>query len=326
MAKEVIFESEKLERRQKRRRLLLPLFALAAIIVLAVIIALIVGKSRGRQYSGGEDTLYPYEWTEKRDGSLVFELPEPKTAGYVWQVTNSVETTANITEEAKPTKGMKRYLVTPLAAGRTLMELKLSNTAEGSYGDQLFILDVVLDVAGENGILKTTLHSAAGRELPGVVSGGDPEGWPYQINASGPLEITVYLKDRMKKIDGAPDEMPAASIPAGATYPEVTIGEASYIMNAWDCTSSDDRVVRVDSMESLDGLVTVRLDLTGADGSASVVLLSQTGGAELSFTVTVAEDGKCTIGDDQLNVFEPQIVTPPDSDEMVTITADNPVP
>ena len=326
MAKTVIFESEKLEKRQRLMRLLLPLAVLAGIILLAVIIAVIVGKNKARKQTGGEDTLYPYIWTEKKDGTLVFALPDPKASGYAWTATNSDETVASVTKDAKPPKGKTQYIVKPLAAGRTAMDLKLVNAVVGSHGDQLYTLRVVLDVADEGGKLKTTLFSAGSSELPGVTAGGETEGWPYQITASGDREITVYLHDKMREIEGGPDEEIAASLPSGATVPELSTDASNYVMNTWDCISSDEAAVRVNGIRGEDGLVTVWLEVRGTENSSSaeITLRSETGGAELVFTVKIVEDGSWTIGSHKLTVFEPVIETFPDSGEKVTVTAGTP--
>ena len=323
MAKTVIFESEKLEKRQKLMRLLLPLAVLAVIIVIAVIIAVIAGKNKARTHTGGEDTLYPYSWTEKKDGTLAFALPDPKTEGYAWTLTNSVETVAEITKDAKPPRGKTQYTVKPLAAGRTEMGLKLTNGAADSYGDQLYMLSVILDVTEENGKLKTTLYSAGSSVLPGVTAGGEAEGWPYQIIASGSREITVYLKDKMREIEGGPDEMAAASRPAGATAPELSTDASNYVMNTWDCVSDDEAAVRVNGVRSEDGLVTLWLEVRGTEEnrSADITLRSETGGAELVFSVKIAEDGTWTVESHKMNVFEPVIETFPDSGEAVIVTA-----
>ncbi len=323
MAKTVIFESEKLEKRQKLMRLLLPLAALAVIIVIAVIIAVIAGKNKARIHTGGEDTLYPYSWKENKDGTLTFTLPDPKTEGYAWTVTNSVETVAEITKDAKPPKGKTQYDVRPLTAGRTAAALKLVNAAENSYGEQLYELQLILDVVSEGSKLKATLYSAGNREMPGVTAGGEAEGWPYQITASGLREITVYLKDKMKEIEGGPEEAIASSLPAGATADEMSTNASSFVMNTWDAVSSDEEAVRVNGLRGQDGLVTLWLDVRGSEenSSAEISLRSETGGAELIFTVKIAGNGSWTIESHKLNVFEPVIETFEEGGEMVTVTA-----
>ena len=322
MAKTVIFESEKLEKRQKLMRLLLPLAVLAVIIVIALIIAVIAGKNRAKIHTGGEDTLYPYSWKENRDGTLTFTLPDPKTEGYAWTVTNSVETVAEITKDAKPPKGKTQYDAKPLAAGRTAVTLMLVNSAENSYADRLYALQLVLDVVSEDGKLKTTLHSVGNREMPGVTAGGEAEGWPYQITASGPREITVYLNDKMKEIEGGQEEMIASSLPSGATVEEISTNASNFVMNSWDAVSSDEETVRVNGLQSRDGLVTLWLNVRGEESSSTeITLRSETGGVELVFSVKIAEDGRWTVESHKLNVFEPVIETFEDGGEMVTVTA-----
>lgn len=305
MAKTVVFESEKLEKRQKLMRLLLPLAVLAAVILIGVIIAVIVSRNKGKTQTGGEDTLYPYSWAEKRDGSLVFRLPETKTEGYSWKMTNSEEAVADVSAEEKPPKGQTGYVVLPKAEGRTLMSLRLAESGENARGGSLYELAVVLDVISDSGKLKATLFSAGSNELSGVIAGGEDEGWPYQIVASGPRELTVYLKDRMKEIEGGQDADIATDLPAGVTVPEPSTNASSFVMNSWDCTSSNNAVVRVIGVQGADGLVTVRLDVPAQGESAQVVLRSEDGGAELTFTVKRTENGSIRIEDNKLTVFEP---------------------
>ena len=323
MAKTVIFESEKLEKRQRLMRLLLPLAVLAAVILIAVIIAVIVGKNKGKTQTGGENTLYPYSWTEKKDGKLIIDLPNPKVADFVWTAVNSIPETADVTKDAKPPKGTTRYTVEPRQAGRTLLEMQLTGISEKSA--QLYQLAFMVDVVEEAGALKAVLYSAQSRELPGVKAGGETEGWPYRIAASDTWEITVYMKDRMREIEQHPDWI-EVDPPEGVTAPDTTAwtpGDPIYEMNVWDCTSSDEAAVRVDGMRAEDGLVTVWLDILSPEGSrsADISLNSKTGGAELVFTVKIAEDGTWTIESDKLNVFEPVIETFPEGEgeQMITV-------
>ena len=129
--------------------------------------------------------------------------------------------------------------------------------------------------------------------------------WPYLIAASSAAGITVTLKDPMREFDrDGGEEIGASSIPEGAGAPQIETPSAVLVMNSWDCTSSDGEVVRVRSLSAEDGLVTAELDVR-SPGSAQISLRSDTGGAELVFTVTAAEDGTFTISGNALNRFKP---------------------
>ena len=323
MAKTVVFESEKLEKRQKLMHLLLPLAVLAAVILIAVIVAVIVGRNKGKTHTGGENTLYPYEWTENKDGSLVFRLQDGQADGYVWTAANSVEDVADVDTEVKPPKGKVGFIVTPKAEGRTRMALKLSAGGEGSQSGVLCELGFILEVTSDEGKLKTAVLSADVTELPGVISGGEDEGWPYQIAAAGPRELMICLKDRMREIEGGPDEENASVLPSGVTVSEPTTNESSFIMNNWECTSSDETTVRLIGVVADEGLVTVRLTVPGEGESAQVVLRSEDGGAELSFTVKVEENGSFTVEEDKLTVFEPVIEIYDEDGEPAVIPEEN---
>ncbi|MBR0311837.1 MAG: hypothetical protein IJQ98_05500, partial [Oscillospiraceae bacterium] len=63
MAKEVVFESERISKWERNTRFVIPAIAFVVVIVIAVVAALIMQGSRGETFTGGEDSPYPYSWT-----------------------------------------------------------------------------------------------------------------------------------------------------------------------------------------------------------------------------------------------------------------------
>ena len=63
MADELLFDSERQEKKTQRRKWLYPAIALAAVLLIAVVVALILrGKNKTEIHKLGEDSLYPFTW------------------------------------------------------------------------------------------------------------------------------------------------------------------------------------------------------------------------------------------------------------------------
>ena len=90
MAKNVVFESERYEKRQIFKRIGIPLAVVIGAILIAVVVALIVRGGRGKPVSGGEDTPYPYTWTANRNGSVTLVLDRAAAPGYIWSASTDI--------------------------------------------------------------------------------------------------------------------------------------------------------------------------------------------------------------------------------------------
>ena len=311
MSKDLIFESEKLEKRQKVKKILIPVAIVAAVLIIAVVIALIIGKNKGEIHTGGEGTLYPFSWTENKDGSMTLYLPKPQVEKHDWISSSSVPEVAAAVRSGKDTAESAVFSVVPETAGRTMLSFILQNTeTDAKTEDFIYCLEMILNVADEGGVLKTSVYSGTGRSMPGAVSGSDEEGYLYQITVSQENQILIQIHDNSpaRQEDSISEE--TVTVPAGAETgtkaPAET--EAPLIIegnNLWECVSAREDIVQVNGVSVWGRQVTVRLQISFTEGTSEIRTYCDRLGKELLFTVTVGPDRSVSISSDRLGSYEP---------------------
>ena len=193
MAKELIFDSERLERKQRRRRILIPAACAAGLLLLIVLISAIFFRGSSEEtVKGGEDTPYPFEWTMKSDGSCLVTVSRPKDGGASWEL--SLENEQNRFVRAEKKSGGKKedsFLMTPLEEGSALICLVL--TGDEAQTDVRYTTALRVDVAKDGETLRSSIGASVGK--PGItrVEGGQDSENPYRISTerSGQLSIDV---------------------------------------------------------------------------------------------------------------------------------------
>ena len=219
MSEELLFDSERQERKARRKTLLIPLLVLAAVIVLVVVIALIVRSGKAELHNAGENTLYPFTWEIHTDGSLLLELPHENAPDYRWTLVNGEELDFLLADRAEKEKdGKTCFTLTPTGEGRSLLELALfrearsqpaaDNTAatgaeetdededEPAADDIIYRMSLMLENTEADGRLVCTLLGVSGYQLQGPVSGGEDSENPYKVrtNENRELVITVQVQ------------------------------------------------------------------------------------------------------------------------------------
>ena len=321
---DLVFESDKLEKRQKIKRILIPIAVLLIIVAVVVVIAVIAGKNKRQVFRGGEDTLYPYFWTENKDGSLTVRLPETGNGTYVWTPYNSVEAVAALNREEKGEEGYTVYTAVPQKSGRTLMEFVLKNETEGADAeDQIFSINLILEAVKTETNLKLSVLSGTSRTYPGVISGGEAEGFPYAVRFSLDGELLIRMKDGTTPPEGWSNEEDGWYVlpenpSAEPTEPSETFEEeespAPFVwVNDWNCVSADETIIRVLYVNVEDGFVEAALRPGEKAGSCEVRVFSTMGGAALSLMVRVAEDGTVSIPSHVIERMEPTPIQPIES-------------
>ena len=167
----------------------------AAVILLAVaVIALILfltERGRGREtayYTGGEDTPYPYAWTENADGTVLISPCAAVPEGWGWLVADADPAIAAVTDQSTPEA--PAFLLTPTGAGDSFFELELADSADST--DLLCRLVMTVESTKE----KTWSASVTGNRLElfdGVLRGGADFGAAYRIRTleNGTLELRL---------------------------------------------------------------------------------------------------------------------------------------
>lgn len=130
------------------------------------------------RFSGGEDTPYPYAWTECADGSVAFELPEAES-GRVWRGASSDDGVVSLDV----------LTAAPRAEGSSVVTFTL--TGEADETERLCELRFLLDVEGDKPAATVRSHSAA--LLQGVLHGGEELGCPYRLwkDADGEQRLVI---------------------------------------------------------------------------------------------------------------------------------------
>ena len=188
MAKDVVFESERFEKRQSIKRWLFPIVGILIIAAAAVAVTLLL-QGRGRVISGGEDSAYPYTWTVNKGGTVTLELDRSAAPGYVWQA----EAGATAVTGRESGEGKDRFTLTPQREGRLKLRFTLLRAEDET--DRVFELIFLAEAEEQKGELSLTPVSAVGRPIQGTVRGGEDAGLAYTIRTDedGDLVITVPL-------------------------------------------------------------------------------------------------------------------------------------
>ena len=178
-----------------KRKILTAAIVLGAVVLIGLILFLSTRKREGL-LTGGEDTPYPYAWTEEKDGTVLVEPFGNVPAGFRWAVAEVDASVAAAAEQS--VEGRQAFLLTPVAAGDSFFILVLTGGEDGE--EQLCRLVMTVEVTGG----KKLKAAVAGHrtELPeGVLRGGEDFGAPYRIwtGENGSLEL------RLADAEGAED-------------------------------------------------------------------------------------------------------------------------
>ena len=136
MAKDIVFESERYEKRQSVKRYLFPAVGILIIIVIAVAVTLLL-RGRRTVVTGGEDTPYPYTWTANRDGTAVLELDHSASPDCVWQLL-SASRQLSVRSEENPKEQKSRFTLKPEGEGRMMLNFVLHRA--GDESDRIYQL------------------------------------------------------------------------------------------------------------------------------------------------------------------------------------------
>ena len=228
MAKDVVFESERYEKRQSAKRFLFPAIGILAVAVIAVAVTLLL-RSRTTVISGGEDTPYPYTWTVNKNGTATLELDHSASPDYVWRLL-SVSPALSVQPEGDRQENKTSFTLTPESEGRMMAAFVLERGDDEL--DRAYELSFLVEAESAKGRLNASPVSAAGKPLQGVVRGGGESAFPYTIltDADGDLAVTVRIAEPEEGGEG--DEAAPEEEAAGEGVEDVSYD--------WDGISSDE--------------------------------------------------------------------------------------
>lgn len=164
----------------------------AAVVIAGIVLLFALGGGASR-HTGGEGTPYPYEWVEKRDGSVAIIPGGTPPEGYVWNARADDDTAARVT----PTE--RGFNVVPLTDDRTSVTCTLS--AADWEDDRLCSLELLLDSARSGRKLKAKVLSDNLTLLPGGMRGGEELGCPYRVWQEDDGSVGVFLTETAAEPD-----------------------------------------------------------------------------------------------------------------------------
>ena len=130
-----------------RKPLLITLIVLFGLVLIAAVISLIRGAAPGgEQFSGGEDSPYPYRWIEDENGSIVLTLKNGKT-GYHWELSNLADELLEVSTTVRG--GRTEAILTPINEGITSVSFDLVGEK-----DRLAAVTYQVDILEEEQILR----------------------------------------------------------------------------------------------------------------------------------------------------------------------------
>ena len=313
MADELLFDSERQEKKTQRRKWLFPALALAAVLLIAVAVALILrGKNKTEIHKLGEDSLYPFTWQLNADGSILLELPHENAPAYRWALTNGETLNAlDAVREEKESNNTTRFTLTAREEGRNLLELSLrlqseEATAEPSDGekvpeqlreaDSLYQLTLLTEFVREDGKLKGTILNFSGVQRQTELTGGAGSANPYRIYARDGKRLTVAVK-------------------------------ISPVETDWSCEilSGSDSVTEEGVIyQSGEVLLQLRAGLT--PGESELVFSSEAAAAELRLRLTYAPEGALLVTEHSAQYGEKTVVLPSGTPEETGSEGEEPQP
>ena len=269
MSDELIFDSERQELRDRKKRWLIPLLVLAGILLAVVIVSLLLRSGKKPVNKEGEDTLYPFTWQVQADGSVLLELPHADAPDHKWALTDGEDYPA-VRAEAKGEKnGGSSFLLTPEQAGRALLEFTLRKDAEAGAEnpktDDAYRMTLLVEVVEEGGKRSVGVLNASGVQLQSEIAGGQDSENAYRVfqDENGYLVIAVKV----------------AGLEMDWEY-EIVSGQAS-VTDLGMIYEGDE--------------VQVYLTAGETPGEGEVVLRSEQAAAELRFRCAVQDDGSLLV-------------------------------
>ena len=162
MAKDIIFDSERYEKRETVKRYLIPAAVLVGLIVVAVVAALLLRGSRSKPVTGGEDTPYPYTWAAGKNGSVILAVDRTAAPGYLWlPAAETRQLDISVTQDAQ--QGKTQFILTPQEAGRCVLEFRLQR--EDDPEDCIYQLSALSNTDFDGKNMTTSLLGISSRPI-----------------------------------------------------------------------------------------------------------------------------------------------------------------
>lgn len=263
--------------------------AFLCILLLIAAAVLILHGSGGRSVRN-DDVPYPYQWTEKRDGSVALTLDGSAAEG-IWTAADPGSDVVSVAlGETK--RGKAAATLTPASEGRAELSFALT---KGNR--QLAELRVAVETSEKEGRRAVTVIDHSERAGQETVSGGKVE-HPYTAYTDSDGCLVLHIAD-----SATPSE------------------DDSMLSERWTAESSDELVAAVIEMREAGDGVETRLS-SYVNGGAEVTVSGEEANVTYRFSV-ISENGALRLRDCVWSDYAPQTPGEDEMNELLSGIADS---
>lgn len=266
----------------KNKKALLITAAVFLGILLLIAASVLLLRSRGERRVRNDEAPYPYQWTEKLDGSVRLTLDGSAVQESVWTADRAGDDVAAVALR-ETGRGKAAVVLTPVSEGRTVLSFTLT-----SGDERLAAVRLTVETQRKGDRLAVTVidHSEQAGQRP--VSGGSEE-HPYTAYTDGDGYLVIHIAD------------------AGVQSEDETVPP-----ERWTAASSDELIASIAELRTVEDGVEVRLS-THVSGGAEVTVSGEEAYVTYVFAVA-SENDTLRLNDCTWSAFVPQ--TPITEDEM----------
>ena len=170
------------------------------------------------------------------------------------------------------------FTLTPLREGRSFLEFTL--VREGEEEDRIYELSVLAEITESGRSLRSELLSASGRQLQGMLRGGEGTDHPYLVRMDDEGDLVVIVTDNTPE----PEE------------PEEDSGEdtdSDLKEEGWSCVTEDESIVKVLGVVTTDDGAAAYLRAGTEPGTVRVRMTDTVSGTEI--ILDLEADGRGTL-------------------------------
>ena len=276
---------------KNKKPLLITLAVFCATLLLITVTALLL-RGRGGAGFRNDDAPYPYQWTERPDGTVRLTLDGSAVPEGVWTAGDPGDDVA-AAELGETKRGKATATLTPAAEGRAELSFVLMNGEE-----QLAEVRLAIETLQKaNGLAVTVIdHSEQARQAR---TGGGNEEYPYTVYTDDSGDLVIHIADA-----GIPSE------DDGSMY------------DRWTAASSDELIASIIELRTVEDGVEARLT-THVSGEAEVTISGEEADMTYVFAVT-SDSGTLRLKNCTWSAYESQTpITEEEMNEVLSGIADS---
>ena len=276
---------------KNEKPLLITLAVFCAILLLIAATALLL-RSHGGAGFRNDDAPYPYQWTERSDGTVRLTLDGSAVPEGVWTAGDPGGDVA-AAELGETRRGKATATLTPAAEGRAELSFVLMNGEE-----QLAEVRLAVETLQKDNLLAVTVIDHGEQARQARIGGGNEE-YPYTVYTDDSGGLVIHIADA-----GA----------AAAEEPDAP--------ERWTAASSEELIASILELRTVEDGVEVRLT-THVSGEAEVTVSGEEADVTYVFALT-SDSGALRLRDCSWSEFVPQTpITEEEMNEILSGIADS---